>query len=145
MSPRYRRFTLPGSLERFQLSSRGVMRTETRTSLRIRDWNWLVPVRARGYYRPDRAQSISSKSHHIFMTSVYPQRGAEWNSSIMLEPELVIGYREDGNAASARCSLCGEWMPEDYALDATGQAILTRFIEHFKCHVREKHGTRYVN
>ena len=57
-------------------------------------------------------------------------------------PELVIGYRKDGTAASARCSLCGLWMREDYALDATGREIIARFTEHFKAHVQEKHGPR---
>ena len=61
------------------------------------------------------------------------------------ELELVIGYRKEGNAASARCSLCGLWMPEDYASDAQGPEFIARFMEHFKTHAREKHGPRYVN
>jgi hypothetical protein len=61
------------------------------------------------------------------------------------EPELVVGYRKDGKAASARCSICGLWMPEDYGPNATGREMLDRFMEHFKAHVREKHEPRYVN
>lgn len=64
---------------------------------------------------------------------------------MMLEPELLIGYATNGNPVSAACSQCGEWMPEDYAPNATGREILARFEEHFKAHVREKHGRQYVN
>jgi hypothetical protein len=60
-------------------------------------------------------------------------------------PELVIGYGNDGNPVSAACSMCGEWMPEDYDLDATGREILARLVELFKAHVREKHDRQYVN
>jgi hypothetical protein len=61
------------------------------------------------------------------------------------EPELLIGHGKDGNPVSAACSFCGEWMPEDYALHATGPEIIARFTEHFKAHVQEKHGPRYAN
>jgi hypothetical protein len=57
----------------------------------------------------------------------------------------VIGYRKDDNAASARCSLCGLWMPEAYAPDAQVREIIARFMKHFKAHVREKNGPQYVN
>jgi len=60
-------------------------------------------------------------------------------------PELVIGYGKNGNAASARCSLCGLWMPEDCARDAQGREIFDGFLERFKAHVREKHEPRFVN
>jgi hypothetical protein len=61
------------------------------------------------------------------------------------EPELVIGYGKNGNAASARCSLCARWGPEDCAPDAQGREILDGFLEPFKAHVPEKHEPRYVN
>jgi hypothetical protein len=61
------------------------------------------------------------------------------------EPEMILGYGNDGDPVSAACSLCGEWMPEDYVPDATAPETLARFIEHFNAHVREKHGPQYLN
>jgi hypothetical protein len=60
-------------------------------------------------------------------------------------PELLVGHGKNGNPVSAACSFCGEWMPEDYASDAQGPEIVNRFVEHFKAHVREKHGPRFLN
>jgi hypothetical protein len=54
----------------------------------------------------------------------------------------VIGYRQDGNAASVQCSLFSLWMPEDYAPDVTVREILARFLELFKpmCERNTDHG-----
>jgi hypothetical protein len=60
-------------------------------------------------------------------------------------PELIIGYKEDGTPASAACSLCGEWMPEDYSEFASSAEIVSQFTEHFRHHVREKHPPRWIN
>jgi hypothetical protein len=61
------------------------------------------------------------------------------------EPEMLIGSGLDGKPVSAACSLCGEWMPEDYAPDASRSEILEGFISYFRAHVQEKHGPRFVN
>jgi len=63
----------------------------------------------------------------------------------MTKPEMMIGYGKNGDPVSAACSLCGEWMPEDYEHTAPPREILAKFIEHFKAHVQEKHRPQYLD
>jgi len=63
----------------------------------------------------------------------------------MKGPELLIGYGENGNPVSAACSLCGDWMPEDYSPSDDPHEVVARFAAHFKIHVQREHPIQPVN
>ena len=58
---------------------------------------------------------------------------------VMRLPELMIGYGEDDNPVSAACTLCGQWMPENYTSALTTTEVIGYFNLHFLNHVLEKH------
>lgn len=63
----------------------------------------------------------------------------------MREPELIIGYEENGKPAAAVCTMCGEYMPEESPNEAGSKATIARFTEDFKHHVRIKHEAHHDN
>ena len=56
-----------------------------------------------------------------------------------LEPQLIIGYAEDGTPAEAACSRCGARMLKNEPLPSDASAAIKAFTDAFHKHVREEH------